>query len=290
MSARLSLVGGTFIVVMLVLVAYAHPSPDANLTPSEGETLPVKFWDAKAFFDGIATMPPHTKKPFAGMIVPHHLIASTILADMFSRLGEQEPRTIIIVGPNHYEVGDAKVISSRKDWETAFGTITVDRTLLDDLAARGLVAFNDEVMIDEHSTQGMMPYIAFFAPKARIVPLVLSARMTRENVEMLALALQKAVEEGAMIVAAVDFSHHLTGAEAQKRDEITLAALKEQRIDRILSFSSEHLDSPESIALILMLMQVMKRDTFELDYHTNSGELLRDRSIEVTSYIVGTFR
>lgn len=284
------------IIILLTLVVLAprdyQVSSSANISDeSVSDSLLVKFWEEKAFYDGLPR--PGTIKieaPFVGAIIPHHLIAGSLIGELFARLANQKPKTIILIGPNHYEAGDALVISSRNDWKTVFGIVSADGQILDNLYKEGLISFNNGAMVEEHSTQGMMPYVSYFTPQAKVVPLVLSALITKQELEKLAAALLKYVNDGAIIIAPVDFSHHLTAEEASKRDKVTLEVIKSKNIDWLLKLKSQYTDSAVSIALLMMLMEETGHGAFTLDHNTNSGELLGDKSQEVTSYISGTFR
>lgn len=269
-------------VVLIVLFSFQKPV-------QQSEPLVVRFWEEKAFYDGLPKTKPQGQKIYGG-IVPHHLIAGDIISDLFSRLSLQKPKTIILIGPNHYEVGNALVISSDKDWQTVFGRVELDRKVINSLKEKDLISFNDQVMLEEHSVQGSMPYIKYFTPKTKIVPLILSNMINKAQLETLATALEDSVKRGAVVVAPVDFSHHLSSNEADKRDEVTLEIMKNKDIDRLLMLKSQNIDSPPSIALIMMLMEKTGHSDFILEHHTNSGKMLGDRSQEVTSYIAGTFQ
>ena len=295
MWQRYTIISGAVVLILVFIVIvfrYHQPSPTTNISNEPvGNPLPVKFWEEKAFYDGLpvpGTIP--TEVPFVGGIIPHHLVAGSLIGDLFARLAKQNPQTIILIGPNHYEVGDALVISSRKDWETKFGTVFADRAILDDLYEKDLLIFNDEVMLEEHSTQGMMPYVSYFTPKAKVVPIILSGLITKPELENLAGAIEQYVRDGAIVIAPVDFSHHLTSEEASKRDEVTLEVIQAKDIDWLLKLKSEYTDSAASVALLIMLMEKTGHNSFTLMNHTNSGELLGDPTQEVTSYIEGVFR
>lgn len=288
----LGVIGILLLVVITVISLNHQSSPKKNISNEvTGDPLPVKFWEEKAFYDGLpfpGSIEP--EPPFTGGIIPHHLVAGSLIGELFARLKNQNPKTIILIGPNHYERGDAIVISSPNDWETKFGVVGTDQQILDTLHEKNLVSFNNEVMVEEHSTQGMMPYVSYFTPQAKVVPLILSALITKQELEKLAIALEEYVKNGAIVIAPVDFSHHLTADEASERDKVTLEVIQTKDIDRLLKLKSQYTDSAASIALLIMLMEKTGHGTFTLDHHTNSGELLGDLSREVTSYITGTFR
>ncbi len=295
MWSRYTIISGAVVILLVLIVLVSRnqqTSPTRNISNEPvGSPLPVKFWEEKAFYDGLPVPGTiGTEVPFVGGIIPHHLVAGSLIGELFARLAKQSPQTIILIGPNHYEKGNALVISSPNDWETKFGVVKTDRQILDSLHQKNLVSFNNEVMVEEHSTQGMMPYVSYFTPQAKVVPLVLSALITKPELEELANALEKYVSDGAVVIAPVDFSHHLTAEEASERDKVTLEVIRTKDIDRLLKLKSQYTDSAASIALLIMLMEKTGHGIFTLDHNTNSGELLGDTSQEVTSYITGTFR
>lgn len=283
--------------VAFVATSYAFVQVRSSVSnivtePSPDESLPVIFWDKKIFYDSLAEVRgvKNDDGRIIGGIVPHHTLAGTLIADLFARLAAQPPRTIILIGPNHYEVGYAHVISSRKDWHTPFGTVAARRDVLDSLRDANLVAFDDAVMQAEHSTQVALPYMAHFIPQATVIPLVISNFITAGEMDALVRALEPIVREGAVVVASVDFSHHLNAAQALQRDEITIRALQAGDRARLLHMSSEHLDSPTSIVILMMLMERVGHDAITIDRHTNSGVILGDNSQQVTSYLTASFR
>ena len=67
----------------------------------------------------------------SGGIIPHHFLASELIADFFNQLSGQHPQTIILVGPNHYERGEFKVLTSLKGWDTPYGLLEPNKEFLE---------------------------------------------------------------------------------------------------------------------------------------------------------------
>jgi len=89
----------------------------------------VKFYDDQSFKSAVAKASVKTinlKYRIVGGIVPHHLFVSDFIADFFQRLSAQNPKRLIILGPNHYESGDYLALSSLYNWQTNDGVIKVD--------------------------------------------------------------------------------------------------------------------------------------------------------------------
>lgn len=253
----------------------------------EGSYHPVKFFDEKLFFAGILKAEERQKSfsyLLAGGIIPHDFLPSHILADFFNRLAYQEPQTIILIGPNHYEKGDFKVLSSWYGWDTPFGVVKSNQEIVRKLVNHRLASTDEEVLSNEHSVAGLMSFIKYFLPETDVVPVIVSATTTQKEVEILANNLAEIVNEKRVVLASVDFSHYLKMEEAQKNDLKTLEIIKNFEYPKLFSLGNDYLDSPASVATLLVIMQKIGKTQLEVLYHTNSGELLRDPFVQTTSY------
>ena len=252
-----------------------------------GPSHPLVFWDENGFYKGVAQSEKETKNPnykIAGGIIPHHLLPGFIIADFFNRLSAQDPTTVILLGPNHEELGDFEVLTSLYGWQTPFGAVQPNYAIINSLIGINLAKVDEEVLAQETSVTAIVPFIKFYLPEAKIVPLILSARMTQDETRTLANDLKNRFGYKTVVVAAVDFSHYLTSPVAKEKDELTWQAMKNFDYRQLFTLNSDYLDSSPSIATLLMVMQKRSATNLDLLYHTNSGELLKDSSISTTSY------
>jgi len=222
-------------------------------------------------------------------VLPHDIFASFIITDFFQRLSFQNPKTIIILGPNHYEKGNFKVLTSLFSWETPFGQIFPDELIIKDLLAENLVEVDEEVLKNEHAVGALLPFLKFYLPETTIVPLVLSSRLDFEEIGVLAQKLLTYQKEGVVILASIDFSHNLRSKEAQLKDDSTLGLMKSFSYREILTLDDRYLDSPPSLATILMMAEKLGKSRFKVFYHTNSAEIAKNEWLPTTSYFSGAF-
>lgn len=221
----------------------------------------------------------------AGGIIPHHLLASQIIADFFQRLFSQKPEVIILFGPNHYEKGDFKVLSSLYAWKTSFGTVKPNTEIANALIKKGLIRVDEEVLVNEHAITGILPFIAHYLPETTVVPMVFSGNTTQEEVEKLVEELVKIVNENTLVLASVDFSHYLKAEDARQNDIKTIKIIRNFDYLKLFGLGNDYLDSPPAMALLLKTMSKMGKTNQELLYHTNSAELANDPFVETTSYV-----
>lgn len=224
-----------------------------------------------------------TVKPAAGGIIPHHLLAGFIIADYFNYLRAHQPRTIILLGPNHFEKGE-KVIGGFYDWKTPFGVVETDQELARNFQKNGLITIDEEVLGSEHSIGNIMPFLKYYLPQTKIVPIVLRRNISLEQIQLMADELSKSLDGKTILVASIDFSHYLKLEEAEEKDKETLKAMENFNFRKILSFNNDYLDSPASLAVLLTAMKNQEKTDFFILHNTNSGEILKEASMPTTSY------
>lgn len=245
------------------------------------------YYDQKLFFEGVAKANKNNSiapNDAAGGIIPHHLLPSSLLSGFFKNLQGQNPKRIILLGPNHNELGYYNSISSLDGWQTPFGTVQPDQKTVNGLADKDLVHINENVIENEHSVASIMPYIKFYLPGARVVPIIVRGVMGQPEAQKLADEIAGYRDDQTIIISAVDFSHYLSAAAAEQKDEITYKAMKDFDYKKILSFNNDYTCSPQSIAILLMAMKDLGKTNFNLQQHTNSGLMENNLYMETTSY------
>lgn len=247
----------------------------------------VTFYDDKSFIEGITRAEANFKAPLykiVGAVVNHHLLASFIIADVFKKIAVQNPKTIIILGPNHYEKGNFNVLTSGYAWNTKYGLIEPDESIINNLVSKNLAKFDEDTISNDHATTALLPFIKFYMPSARVVQLLISKKMTKEEANILSDNLSIYLKSNVVIVASTDFSHYLTSGQANIKDNETLKVINNFDYNTLFSFNSDHLDSPGSLAVLLMTVQKIGKTKQEIIYHENSATIRPDFDSFTTSY------
>lgn len=229
----------------------------------------------------------------AGGVTPHHLLAAKMIAAFFRDLSADPPDTIVIIGPNHKRIGFSGIAASSSDWGTPFGRLEADRDIVKALAEKFNAESNDRLMQEDHSISGLIPYIAYYMPDVRIVPVLLHGNYPSAD----ALRLGKFLGDTArdangdiVIIASIDFSHYLDARTAGKMDEITWDAIKRRDIQAISSMGNDNLDSPPSIIALIGAMDKAGAQGPEKSEHSNSSEITGSGADYTTSYFTLFYR
>lgn len=221
------------------------------------------------------------------VIIPHHLVAGEYIASIFQGVKKIQPRVVVVIGPNHYQVGDALVATSLSSWDTGFGTLNADRQIIQSLLDSNLVGLDDNALVNEYSVGAVVPFVKNTWPQARVVPLVVKNIKNDEMFDGLAAKLYEVLPENSLVVASVDFSHYLPKEISAFHDDLSLNVLETGDISRVRKME---IDSQNSIRVLLRYNQIAGAKKFTVAFHTNSADLLSTNSTsENTSHIMGYF-
>jgi poly-gamma-glutamate synthesis protein (capsule biosynthesis protein) len=226
------------------------------------------------------------KNPIAG-IIPHHLLASDMIAEFFYNLRGKEYDTIILLGPNHFNAGNFDITVSKYNWQTPYGILESDEDVLDELLGLNGAGISEEVFEKEHSMTSEVSFIKKTFGKAKIAPVVLKPGITSRQAEALAEKIFKISKiKKILVLASVDFSHYKDSLTAQENDKESIDAIKYFDFGKIYNLD---IDSPASIYTALKFSQLYGAE-FSLLSNSNSAILASKPDLEATtSYVTGYF-
>lgn len=245
------------------------------------------FFDQQLFDYGVGGVNENEKikENIKGVIVPHHLLASHIIADTFHKVLKPEIKKVIIIGPDHYEKGSTAITTSDYVWETPFQKVFPDVEIINFLAKKDYVNINSKVLENEHSISGLISFISHYSPEAQVIPLIISQRITKEEINDISEELYKLSQaDSVAIVISVDFSHYLTSSEAEENDKISFKTIKDRNYEQLLTLNNDYVDSPQSLVIFLKTLDRLGINNLKVLHNTNSGRLVGDPFVENTSY------
>lgn len=244
--------------------------------------LPI-FYDRANFYDAQSRVT--ALKPELGIravVVPHHLLASRLVADALKRASGSKYRNIVIVGPNHDNRGLDLVASSAVSYETPFGSVESNEALVSQVRQLFGNRSDYTAFLPEHSVGAMVPTIATDFPQAKIVPIILSSKAGEPESEKLAEWLSE-LPVDTLVVFSVDFSHYLTQPEAEIKDKETAEAITASDIATISGWGNDHIDSPFTIVTMLKFASKIGAKA-SIVAHNNANDFLPLPDQSTTSY------
>jgi hypothetical protein len=225
-----------------------------------------------------------------GCILPHHLTASEMIHQVFQNAAGNKYETVVLIGPDHESIQKGKVFTTLEDWQTPMGILETDEEITAKLLSNSFVAESDEKLTLEHSISGIIPFVKYYFGDVKVVTLALTRQIKLEDLEILTDRLCESIDsEKTLFIASVDFSHYLDLENADRMDLISMDAIENRNIDKIMSFTNDNLDSPVSIAAILQLMNKLNADNTCLLNHSNTELITKTKMKETTSYLTYLF-
>lgn len=286
-----------FLVVILIMTIFIA----IKLKPSEqtedytgnyysGNNIECLYYNPADFVTIKQFEPYRQGAVIRGSILPHHLLASDMIHEVFQNVKNQQYETIVLIGPDHESILMGKIFTTLKDWQTPMGVLKTDKEAVRSLLKNDFMMEDDAKMTREHSVSGIVPFIKYYLSDAEIIGLAMSKQTKLKDIEKLIDDLGNFVDiEKTLFIASVDFSHYLTLEQADRMDSITMDAIKNKDINKIMSFTNDNLDSPVSIVTMLGLMDKLYEADAHMLNHSNSELIVRQRMDETTSYITYIF-
>lgn len=262
------------IILILCVLPVLISSPIRTSKSQQAEYLDTYYKSASYYRDAFkkASAPASESRIYGG-ILPHHLIVKEKIASFISGLKKYDYETIVLIGPNHYNRGASDLATSRLSWQTPFGAVDAGQELIDMLSKDNNIAGDNNAMNSEHAISGLVGFLKYAFPKAKLVPIIIKPSISGKKIETLSNSLVKYIDpEKTLVLASVDFSHYQPVSVAHFHDKISNAAINNFNFEKIKDIE---IDSPASINVLLKYLAKAKAQKASLVYHTNSSELIK---------------
>jgi len=229
-----------------------------------------------------------------GSTVNHHLLAGKFIAQGLCAVATDKKLTIILFSPNHFNHGNSSAISSVGAWQTPYGQLETNKELVTKLARTGVLSIDEQPFEEEHGVYNVTPFIKRTMPNSEIVPIIVKDNISIDEKNKLIEAVKNNLPTNSIIIASLDFSHYLTGNQADQEDEKSLKII--ESVDYLGVKNLNHNNKPDNVdskPVLEMFLNLMSQEgakNFKLLDHSNSAKIIGDINLkETTSYIVGVF-
>ena len=177
------------------------------------------------------------KEEVIGLVSPHagYVYSGPVAGAVISKVKFKD--TFVIMGPNHTGMGRPLSIMAQGTWKTPLGEVEIDSELGKQILATSSHLEEDHVAHQyEHSIEVQLPFLQYFKPDIRIVPIML-AHASGDIYKEIGKELAKAIREsnrGAVIMASSDMTHYEPQKTAQEKDTQAIEAILDLNEDELL--------------------------------------------------------
>ncbi len=168
------------------------------------------------------------KEDAIGLLVPHagYQYSGPVTGAAVSRIKIKD--TFVIMGPTHTGRGKPYSVMAGGTWKTPLGNVEVDAELATRIIERSGHLEADEVAHqEEHAVEVQLPFLQYFRPDVRIVPVILggaSIEVYREIGQGIAAAITELKRE-AVVMASGDMTHYEPQSAAREKDMKAVEAM-----------------------------------------------------------------
>jgi len=219
-----------------------------------------------------------------GVVSPHagYIYSGPVAGAVFSRIKFTD--TFILIGPNHRGEGKAFSITTAGRWKTPLGEVGINSNL-----AGAILKASEHLEEDtlahrhEHSLEVQVPFLQYFKPGVKIVPILLSIAnpdVYREIGRSVVRGLRESGEE-AVIVASSDMTHYEPHEKAKAKDRLAIDAILELDADELVRRIAKHDISMCGYAPVISLVTAARElgaQKAELVKYQTSGDSSGDYS------------
>lgn len=238
------------------------------------------------FPQNIVSLTSNPTEEISVIILPHHDIVRTDRQEFLQSVGKKiaQPKTIVLLSPNHYENGRGSIQTTDRVWEISAGTIEPNLAVIDSL--QSLASSEPESFTNEHGIKAVLADVWATFPQAKIVPLLFKSTTSLDQLAALNDRLLGSCAD-CLVVASVDFSHYQPAILADLHDRLTARSLA--LLDPAKILKDAEVDSPPSLAMSILWAKSRQTNRFVLAKQTNSSRLVGDPDSEGTSHFFATF-
>ena len=145
---------------------------------------------------------------------------------------------------------------------------------------------NNSAVIAEHGVTTLLPYIKKYFPETNILPILIPADITKEQVEQLVKTIDGNTLLNTIVVASVDFSHYLPSQAADFHDAKSIRVLLNFEEE---NFKNIEVDCWQALYAARLFAKLQQKEAPHIIAYKNSTDFLNLELEKTTSYFSVVF-
>ena len=183
------------------------------------------------------------EKRVFGVICPHagYIYSGPTACHSFESISHQNPELAIIIGPNHFGVGENVATMTDSQWSTPLGLVDVNSD-----AAKQVSQISKSIKIDsyshsrDHSLEVQVPMLqSVLSNNFQILPIILM-RQDIETAKDVGNAVSEiAKKTNSIIIGSSDFTHYEENSFAHSQDKSLIEPILEMDVEKFYHILKE---------------------------------------------------
>jgi len=231
------------------------------------------------------TSPTDSDEKIYGVICPHagFVYSGPVACHSFYSLSASSSKLAIIVGPNHYGIGQNVASMIDVSWKTPLGLVEVDSDSVLELREHLDILETDSFSHSkEHSIEVQIPMLQdVFSNEMKILPISL-INQEQKTATMIGSAIAKIVQEkDALLIGSSDFTHYEENEFARRQDLALIDPILKFDVDEFYKILYERKVTACGFGAIASIMTACKElgaTQGKLLKYATSGDISGDKS------------
>ena len=231
------------------------------------------------------TSPTDSDEKIYGVICPHagFVYSGPVACHSFYSLSSSSSKLAIIVGPNHYGIGQNTASMIDVSWKTPLGLVEVDSDSVLELREHlDILEIDSFSHSKEHSIEVQIPILQeVFSDEMKILPISL-INQEQKTATLVGSAIAKiAQEKDALLIGSSDFTHYEENEFAHRQDLALIDPILKLDIDEFYKILHERKVTACGFGAIASIMTACKElgaTQGKLLKYATSGDISGDKS------------
>ena len=231
------------------------------------------------------TSPTDSDEKIYGVICPHagFVYSGPVACHSFYSLSASSAKLAIIVGPNHYGIGQNVASMVDASWKTPLGLVEVDSDSVLELREHlDILEIDSFSHSKEHSIEVQIPILQeVFSDEMKILPISL-INQEQKTATLVGSAIAKIAEEkDALLIGSSDFTHYEENGFAHRQDLALIDPILKLDIDEFYKILHERKVTACGFGAIASIMTACKElgaTQGKLLKYATSGDVSGDKS------------
>ena len=231
------------------------------------------------------TSPTDSDEKIYGVICPHagFVYSGPVACHSFYSLSASSSKLAIIVGPNHYGIGQNTASMIDVSWKTPLGLVEVDSDSVLELREHlDILEIDSFSHSKEHSIEVQIPILQeVFSDEMKILPISL-INQEQKTATLVGSAIAKiAQEKDALLIGSSDFTHYEENEFAHRQDLALIDPILKLDVDEFYKILYERKVTACGFGAIASIMTACKElgaTQGKLLKYATSGDISGDKS------------
>lgn len=185
---------------------------------------------------GPGIQPTESNQKVYGIVCPHagYIYSGPTACHSYKSIVSQKPELAIIIGPNHFGVGEDAATMIDEKWKTPLGMVEIDSE-----SAKEVAKISKFIEIDEyshskdHSLEVQIPMLqSMLSNKFQILPIILRAQDIETARDVGNAVAEIAKKKNAIIIASSDFTHYEENSFAHSQDKALIEPILNMDVEK----------------------------------------------------------